>query len=150
MMKERITKIGFALSKITTEQFAIIEEIVAEKGNVTVVTNLRFGVDDKKRMIACFAAFTFEIDLKPFIIIETGCHFQILAEAWFQMKDEEKNTLNVPQGFLSHLAVITVGTARGVLHSKTENTCYNKYVLPTINVAELIKDDAVFSFNSQL
>jgi hypothetical protein len=45
--------------------------------------------------------------------------------------------------------MLTVGTARGVLHAKTENTKYNRYVLPTINVASMIKNDAVFNFGNE-
>ena len=35
---------------------------------------------------------------------------------------------------------MTIGTTRGILHAKTEGTCFNKYVLPTINVTEIIKE----------
>lgn len=57
------------------------------------------------------------------------------------------NTLVIPKGFLRHLAMLTVGTSRGILHAKTEGTCFNKYVLPTINVTLIIKEDATFNFN---
>ena len=50
----------------------------------------------------------------------------------------------LPSGFVCHLAMLAIGTARGVLHAKTENTLFNKYLIPTINVAELIKDDIIF------
>ncbi|MPN63841.1 hypothetical protein SDC9_211608 [bioreactor metagenome] len=56
------------------------------------------------------------------------------------------NVLLVPKNFMQHLAVITIGTARGILHAKTENTPFNQYVLPTINVSEMIKDDVTFEF----
>ena len=46
---------------------------------------------------------------------------------------------------MTHLIVLTIGTVRGILHAKTEGTKYNSYILPTINVAELIKTDIVFS-----
>ena len=62
------------------------------------------------------------------------------------MLEQESNLLKVPKGFLSHLAVLTIGTTRGILHAKTEGNCFNKYVLPAINVTEIIKEDAIFSF----
>ena len=40
--------------------------------------------------------------------------------------------------FIRHLSAISIGTARGILHAKTENTAYNKYFLPTININELV------------
>ncbi len=64
-----------------------------------------------------------------------------------EMFKSDINTLIVPKGLLCHLAMLTVGTSRGILHAKTEGTCFNKYVLPTINVTEIIKEDASFDFN---
>ena len=40
--------------------------------------------------------------------------------------------------------MLTIGTTRGVLHSKTENTPFNSFLLPTLNVNELVKKDVVF------
>jgi hypothetical protein len=39
--------------------------------------------------------------------------------------------------------MLCVGTLRGVLHAKTENSVYNKFYLPTINVNDLVKTDIV-------
>jgi hypothetical protein len=146
-MENQSANIIFSLQKVTTEQFAIVEDGFDEKGNIRVNINFRFAADDDKSMIAVFTSFTFESDQKPFIVVEVGCHFKIAAEAWAQMLNSKTNTLTVSKGFASHMTMLTVGTTRGILHAKTENTCFNKYVLPTVNVSELIKDDIVFKFN---
>jgi len=36
---------------------------------------------------------------------------------------------------------LTVGTVRGILHTKTEGTNFNGFVIPTINVTELVTSD---------
>lgn len=144
--KEKTKGVRFALRNITTEQFALLEDVKIDDSKIKIETNLRFGANDKEKLIAVFANFSFESESKPFIVIEVGCHFLIENSAWFEMLDEESNSLKVPKGFMSHLSMITVGSTRGVLHTKTENTCFNKYVLPTINVADMIKKDAVFNF----
>lgn len=145
-METKITPISFVLVKVTTEQFAIIEEGFSDKGNIRIGTQIRFGCDEQKKLIACFTKFNIESEQKAFIIIEASCHFQILDVAWEEMLNKELNTLKVPKGFLSHLAMLSVGTTRGILHAKTEGTCFNKYVLPTINVSALIKSDVLFDF----
>jgi hypothetical protein len=147
-MEKKTKGIGFSLLKLTTEQFAIIEDGFNEKGNIRISTSFRFGADDQQKLFAVFASFIYESDQNPFIIIEAGCHFKITDSAWEEMHKADTNSLQVPRGFLSHLAMLTVGTTRGILHSKTEGTCFNKYVLPTINVAGIIKEDATFSFNA--
>ena len=45
--------------------------------------------------------------------------------------------------------MITIGTTRGVLFAKTESTPFSKYIIPTINVAEMIENDATFKINSE-
>lgn len=147
-METKITPISFVLRKVTTEQFAIIEEGFSDKGNIRIGTQLRFGCDDQKKLIGCFTKFNFDSEQKAFIIIEASCQFQILEDAWKEMYLEESNSLKVPKGFLSHLAMLTVGTTRGILHAKTEGTCFNKYVLPTINVSLLVKEDVIFDFKT--
>lgn len=139
--------IGFSLKKVSTEQFAFIEEGFNDKGKIRLNTSLRYAADDIQKYVAVFTSFVFDSDAKPFLIVEASCHFQIKDSAWIEMFNSETNTLVVPKGFLCHLAMLTVGTSRGILHAKTEGTCFNKYVLPTINVTQIIKEDATFSFN---
>lgn len=147
LMDTKPTNIGFALIKITTEQFAIIEEGFVDKGEFQIHTNIRFAADNTHRLVGVFTSFTLASEAKPFIVVEAGCHFKIKEEDWGTMLNESKSQLTIPKGFLQHLAVLTVGTTRGILHAKTENTCFNKYHLPTINVADLIKEDNTFTFN---
>jgi len=142
-----VTKsIGFSLKKVSTEQFALIEQGFNEKGKIRLNTSIKFAADDKHKYIAVFTSFTFDSDNNPFIIIEASCHFSIKDQAWKEMLNHELNILTVPKGFLTHLAMLTVGTSRGILHAKTEGSCFNKYVLPTINLTEIIKEDTSFSF----
>jgi hypothetical protein len=149
LMEAKSKIFTFALVKVTTEQFAIIDECYDDKGEYKVVTNIRFGADDEKKMLAVFTAFKFECDEKPFIIIEAGCHFNIEPNSWNDMLNPEDQSLLVPKELLRHLAMLTVGTSRGILHAKTENTSFNKFVLPTINVSAMIHLDSTFEFKHQ-
>jgi hypothetical protein len=146
-MEKQAKSIGFSLKKVATEQFAIIEDGFDEKGKVRLNTSMRFAADEKAKFIAVFTSFIFDSNNKPFLLIEASCHFSIEDVAWIEMFNSEINSLSVPKGFLCHLAMLTVGTTRGILHAKTEGTCFNKYVIPTINVTEIIKEDVSFSFN---
>ena len=149
-MEKQARSIGFSLKRVTTEQFAIIEEGFDEKGKIRLKTSMRFAADDKQKYIAVFTSFIFDSNNEPFLLVEASCHFSIKDDAWNEMYDANLNTLTVPKGFLCHLAMLTVGTSRGILHSKTEGTCFNKYVLPTINVTKIVKENATFSFNKKL
>lgn len=136
--------VGFKLLNVSTEQFALIENCFQKEAVINLEASLRFAANDHERKVAVFAFVKFNCAQQPFIIIEAGCHFEIQPESWNQMLSN--NGLLVPKDFMQHLAVITIGTARGILHAKTENTSFNQYVLPTINVIEMIKDDVRFEF----
>jgi hypothetical protein len=148
-MENKLNNISFALKKLTTEQFAIIEDSYSETAIIRLSTNIRSGADESQKMVAVFSSFTFEADNKPFIVIEAGCHFQIEEKEWDEMLKKDTHTLIVPKGFMSHLAMLTVGTTRGILHAKTEGTCFNKFMIPPINVAEMFTENTIFTFNAQ-
>ncbi len=144
MMESKVPEISFALMGITTEHFSVEEDGFSEKGSITIGTSIRFGTGQKQRIISCFTGFIFESDKKPFITVEAGCHFQIADESWAQMVDKESGTLKVSRTLLTHLAMLTVGTTRGILHAKTENTRFNEFFLPAVNVSAMIKNDLLF------
>ena len=145
---ENKNNIGFSLKRLSTEQFAIIDSLYKEDENIEMKTSVRFGIDSTKKMIVVFFNVSFFQNNAPFLILETGSHFHIVNESWISFEDLLNNELNIPRGFISHLVMLSIGSTRGVLHSKTENTIFNKFLLPTINVNDLIKTDVKIKLNS--
>lgn len=138
-------QINFSLSSISTEQFAILEDNYTDGIPVQLGFELGFGYNEENRMIAPFFKSNFIQQDKRFIILEVACHFQIAPESWVTCFDNEKKNLRIPKGFAQHLAILTLGTARGILHAKTESTKYNRFFLPTVNVQQLVKDDVILN-----
>ncbi len=133
--------VGFKLKQITTEQFAIIKDAFDNTNNeISMSIGVKFGLNIDEKAIASFVKVQFEQNKKTFLISEIANHFNIDKTAWNSFSIN-KDKLTLPRGFASHLVMLTVGTLRGVLHSKTENTEFNQFILPTINVVELIIDD---------
>ncbi len=131
----------FELVGIKTEQFACFEEnLPAKKKAISLNTNLEFGVNQAHKILTTAVTFTFENAKKVFIKIEVRCDFIVSEATWkfFNQKEE----LVFRKGFIRHLSMLCVGTARGVLHAKTEGTAFNEFILPTINVEELVEEDA--------
>lgn len=142
-------QITFLLKKVKTEQFAIIEENFKESEIVELNTMLQFKISHERKAIGAFIKLSYEILKNPFLLIEVSCHFNITENDWLSF-DKSKNesgqeTIIIPKGLLAHLGMITVGTSRGVLHAKTEGTIFNKFIVPTLNVVEMVKEDGAFS-----
>jgi hypothetical protein len=136
--------VEFSIAKVTTEQFAIIEKSFDEKEPINLNTNLRFAIDREERLVAVFTLFEFEQKGIPFLIVEVSGQFLIAPASWTGFLTDEITT-TIPRGFMIHLGMITVGTARGVLHTKTEGTRFNDFVLPTINVMDMVTEDVKFT-----
>ncbi len=143
-IKNENSNIGFALMAIKTEQFAIFEENYASKKETGLTTEIQFKIDQKNSQIGVFLTLEFFQMKKVFIKIQVSCHFKIIEESWICFANENESKIIVPKEFLAHLAVITIGTTRGILFSKTEGTPFSKYIVPTINVTEMVKQDAIF------
>jgi hypothetical protein len=142
MKKEKL--LGFLLKKIHTEQFAIFEDNFVENIEVNLNSQIQFKLDHTNYMVGTFVGFTFEQEKKPFLKIEVSCHFKLEEGSLNGFIDEKKSKTIIPKEFLAHLAMVTTGTARGVLFAKTEGTFFNTFIIPTINIAEMIETDGEF------
>ena len=142
-MKEN--EIKFRLRKITTGQFATIESVDVQIDSIRVNYGFGFGANVEHKIVGCEGKFEFLSKDVPFIILSVKCDFEIAPSTWEFLVSDEKGGIILPVSLTTHLATLTVGTARGILHSKTENTGFNKFFLPTLNVTESLKNDIEIS-----
>lgn len=143
-MEKEKNKIDFSLLGIKTEQFALEEENYSSKGKTALSTALQFKFEPSDMQIGVFSTFKFLQSKKIFIKIEVSCHFKVEDKSWNTFIQLDDSKLVIPKDFLAHLAMITVGTTRGVLFSKTEGTIFSKHIIPTIDVINKIDEDASF------
>lgn len=139
-----IDKVGFQLNHIETLQFATNDAVFDESKEVQLQAGLHFDTDFDNKQIRCTTKFQFECEVNiPFVTIEASCTFRIEPIAWEMFLKQESGKLIIPRALLQHLAVITVGTVRGILHSEIRKTPFNHFLLPTVNLTEIIKEDIV-------
>jgi len=138
--KEQFNPIGFQLKKISTVQFALIEEnYVDAVQDVAFGFWMKFGINQNERMIASFVKIQFEQNQKPFLILEVGHHYHIEPTAWEKMKVD--SNILLPQHLATHLLALTIGSARGVIHCKTENSIFNQFLIPTVKMNDIVQSD---------
>ena len=142
--KETTTQypIKFSFRKINTEQFAIIEDAYNEKGEVTLAINTKFSINPELREAASHVTINFNCNKSSFLIIQVVCFLRIEEKAWTSWASDAKIT--IPASFATHMIVLTVGTLRGILHSKTEGTIFNRYIVPPVKVTDLVKENIEF------
>ena len=108
----------FRMARINIDQFAILTDIVPNGSlEVNVTLSLKYSMD--VRRIATSMSFVFGEESERILMLELTCEFEIHEEDW------------------------TVGTARGILHCKTEGSQFNGIILPPVNVTELVTEDMI-------
>ncbi|HBF88041.1 MAG TPA: hypothetical protein DDX39_05305 [Bacteroidales bacterium] len=141
--------VKFGLRKISTVQFATFDSVDIKEETIKLNVGFGYGLNAGQKILGLHTRFEFLSNETPFIILNCVCDFEIDSKTWDSFINIVSNTLTIPHSLAIHLAMITVGTARGILHSKTENTKFNTYFLPTINVADSIKTNIVLELQKQ-
>jgi len=136
-------QIPFLLSDIQTEEFATIENAFHDEGDIEISTSFNFGVSIEEHAIAVSFNVGFECDQKAFIILKVVLEFDIEPNSFKALSKNKK--AKIPKDFLTHLAVLTVGTARGILHARLMDSKFDNFILPTLNVSEIVKEDLELS-----
>ena len=134
-----MSEILFKMTKIKVEQFAILTDIDYENHkNISLKTIMNVSFASEIHSISVDIRFVFHCDDVQIIVLEVRCNFEVDEEGW--KKFNANGEFDIPDDFLGHLALHTVGTARGILFCKTEGTKYASLILPPINVMHLLKN----------
>ncbi len=131
--------IPYRISEIKTTQFAIFPEKVQNGKEMNVRADFSYGINKPHNSVRCVCKISYLQDEELLMVLEVLCLFEVAPEGVVQIEKDKK----IPVDFLRYVATIVVGTARGIIHARTENTVLNPYVLPPINLINLIKDDMV-------
>lgn len=117
--------------------------LIAHKGQNEVSNKGTFTVsgDPSERLIMISLSSDFMIFEERIMTIKVSVSFVIEKESWDRQCQGDNIVL--PKDFVVHLDSLAVGIARGVLSAKTEGTQFNGYMLPLINISNIVKDDVI-------
>lgn len=137
--------VGFQIGRIATEQFAMLPEFYQNSEPIHIQHELEFGADSNNKRIYVRKTARFQhTNDQVFLLISVGCHFNIKPEDWSKLQETPMSDTIIPKDVAIHLAMLTVGTLRGILHVKTENTIFNQYIFPPFDVTSLVPEALVF------
>ena len=140
--------IRFRMVKINVDQFAILidkDKVPTEGLSYTV--NLGFSIAPDVKGIACGFSVEFAHNNKPILKLSISCEFSVHPEDWnTHIKD---NIFTLSTEDLGFFANQTVGSARGIMFCKTEDTDFRNFILPPIDLTKIIDDDLVIDLAHQ-
>jgi hypothetical protein len=143
------TTLQFSIKSISIDEFATIRNCYKEQEEIGIDTGYGYGVNPEEHAVFVNFSLMFKCNESPFIILKISCGFGIEPADFSSLLNSEKRKLKVPKGFLTHLTVLTIGTARGILHAKLEKSAFEQFILPTLNVADMIKEDMEFDLGTE-
>ena len=108
---------------------------------VNIKTEFGFSYSNDISSILCISKISYYQDNRLLLLLELACTFDIAQEGQNALKKEKK----IDAAFQQYMATIVVGTARGIIHSKTEGSVLNPIVLPPINLVKFINKDIPIS-----
>lgn len=142
--KETITSVVFRILDIETLQFSYNDEIIYEELNGSeFIANIALAIDFEDRVI--FNKFSFELEKikKSLIKIEVQLVFSFEKKSWESFIKLEE--LQIPKQIAEHLSALNVSSTRGILKEKLLKTNLSEFILPLINVREIIEEDPIFN-----
>lgn len=142
LMAAKKGNLEFSLSNIRTIQFAKFSENLPKTETVKQQLEFAFGTNMNSETIGCIINFSLSGD-NTFLMIEVACHFDFTKGSWKALVADSKVELKVPVMLAHHLASVTLGTARGILHDKTEQTEFNRFPIPLVQLNEVFVEDVI-------
>lgn len=142
-------KVEFRLAQIKTEEFAVIDGVYQPGKETFVGSQLNYGFIIQSLVIIVNGKFSFSQDENPYLLLGLTCWYQMSPKDWDIFFEKETGRLTLPMQVAQIFANLLVGTARGVVHTKTEGQPFHTVVLPPINLNELIKTDILMEPNRQ-
>lgn len=125
-------EIKYALRGVTIDQFATVFEPASD--NVEINISIPIKTNYGGRALAVGANIQFTEAGRPFMVAEAFCHYEIEEACWNDLSDGGKTSVALTKQFMDALARIAIGTLRGAICVKTENTPFAKYCLPIIEI----------------
>lgn len=138
-MSKENKQIQFALQNIKIEQFAIISDEIKANKDIQLKNNIKFNLSQDSQKIETNILINFLQENKTILVLETASSFVIEINSWQSLK--KTNSIIIPRSFLMHLAAVSFGTTRGILHAKTQDTVLENFMLPLTNFDKIIKTD---------
>lgn len=138
-------KIPFRIFKIENDPIELHADLVDKNSIIEFSFQVSFNGDLKNRIIGCKTDYVFKQKDTIISSLTVYCYFMIEKE--FVKSKTVNNKLELSKDFLRYLATISVGTARGIQHAKTQGTDLNSMVIPPINLVSMDIQDFVIEEN---
>lgn len=135
--------LSYKIAGINVIKFSCEKDFNLEKP-VNISTGFQFKLNKQDKLIACIGEYKYSQDETPVMALTLECIYMIESSSFDSLRQEDKYVVSAD--ILQYLATISVGTARGEIHARTEasGSALRTVVLPPINLTKIITNDSLF------
>lgn len=140
MEQPKPIQIEYRLTKIATNRFDIHADNLKD-GDAEFRTELQFAYSNNPHAVRCRMSINMVQQGTPLMESVVDCHFEINATSIEALK--QGDNVVIPAAVLIQFASLCYGTMRGIIHTKTEGTPINRFILPPMYFHEVINQDFI-------
>ena len=140
-----VKTIRFSFAGINTDEFAVLNEAYFPEQVANLNTTMAFQFNAAEKIFGMQVKFVISQQERTIAVLAVSCLFRIVAEDWVTIYADDIHQLTMPKLPALHFASMTISTARGVWHARTEKLPLRALIIPPINTTDFIKDDIVLT-----
>ena len=139
--------VPFKLAGITTDEFASFRDRYdATDEAFDIGFSVQLGAIKRNRQVSVSTRLTFSQTDGEVLVLTCTCYFLIEESYWAEVS--EGDYITVEPELATHFLILTVGTARGIIHTKKPSWVID-LMLPTIDVSRVITEAARVSIRDE-
>lgn len=123
-------------------EFAIIKPEPDVDAKYAYNVGVEIGLSPENRMMKFKFTFRFLQQEELCFLIALETELEIEADSWDTIATPEK--VAIPRDAIMHIATVTIGAARGILFERLRNSPWQRFLMPPIEINDLIKSEMVF------
>lgn len=135
-----MTGIKYNFKNIEEKQFACFPDNFKEETDTNGNAKLVFSPNIERSEVKCRCKVELKQEDTLLLVTEIECTFALSKDSW---EDIGNNQFKLPVDFMRHLVSLVIGTERGIIFAKTDNTPLRKIILPSMNLKSIVKDDLI-------
>lgn len=133
-------QISFRYSHIRIDEFATLNGSTDQRRlDFQTSGEIQTGFSYEAKSILITVHSNVELDDQLLMTIKVSSQFEIEPDCWERLKKD--GFVVIPMDFLRHIGGLAVSSTRGIVFAKTEGTDLNSYILPLIQMDQVILSD---------
>lgn len=142
--KEDEIILSHSLNNFIIEKFLLVEP---DKGmfsdnmiEIGALINLNFKANIEKNIIQVYIEFeaNHAIEGKSLLLLNLALITEFTVTNINNIIASNEDIYKLPKGFLTNLASVAYSTARGIIFAKTQGSYLNRYILPLVDMNQII------------